>query len=101
MQETELKAHAAALLVAARHVVEAYRKASLLEQDEAIDRLRRIIYNVERQVATSSEELRVLGEVAPRPGGDRVLARKEVPYYGGHRIPADRERVAKSRIGSQ
>jgi len=100
MQETELKAHVAALLIAARHVVEAYRKASVREQDEAIDRLRRIVHNVEAQVATS-EALRVLGESAPRPGGDRVLARKEVPYYGGNRIQEDREQLANSRTGSR
>lgn len=59
MQEKELRAHVAALLIAARHVVEAHRKASVREQDEAIDRLRRIVKNVERQVATSSEAVPV------------------------------------------
>ena len=101
MHERELRAHVAALLIAARHVVEAYRKASVREQDEAIDRLRRIVHNVEAQVATSSEALRVLGESAPRPGGDLVLARKEVPYYGGNRIQEDREQLANSRTGSR
>ena len=101
MQETELKAHVAALLIAARHVVEAYRKAGVREQDEAIDRLRRIVNNVEQIVATSSEALPVLGESVTRPGGERILERKKVPYFGGNRIQEDREGVAKSRTGSR
>jgi len=101
MQERELRAHVAALLIAARHVVVAYRKASVREQDEAIDRLRRIVGNVERQVATSPEPFCAPGEGAPRPVGQQALAKKEVPYYGGRRIQLGRERPAKSRTGSR
>lgn len=99
MQERELRAHIAALLIAARHVVVAYGHASAREQNEAIDRLRRIVKNVERRVATSSDVIGIPDEAAPRPGRERVLARKEVPYPGGHRSQSARGRVTKPRPG--
>ena len=88
MHERELRAHVAALLIAARHVVEAHGKASVREQQEAIDRLRRIVKNVERQVAGSSQ--------TGRP--DEAPAEKDVPSEAGHqRIEQARGRVAKQR----
>ena len=101
MQERELRAHVAALLIAARHVVVAYRKASVREQDEAIDRLRRIVSNVERQIATSSEPFCAPDEGAPRPVGQEAPVKNEVTYFGGRRIQVGRERPAKSRTESR
>jgi hypothetical protein len=92
MQERELKAHIAGLLIAARHVVEAYGHASVREQKEAIDRLRRIVKNVEHQIATSAETVRPPDEVGPLPDPEQDLAKREVRYE-----EADRGRVAKAR----
>jgi hypothetical protein len=64
MHERELKAHIAALLIAARQVVEGYGNASVRDQKEAIDRLRRVVKNVERRVATSAETV-CRGEQSP------------------------------------
>jgi hypothetical protein len=91
MNENELKAHVAALLIAARHVVEAYGIASVREQRESIDRLRRVIKNVERQVATST------GTVAPPDEAGRVRNEERDRAKEEVRDDEDRGRVAKSR----
>jgi len=92
MQENELRAHVAALLIAARHVVEAYGSASVREQKESIDRLRRVIKNVEQRVATSTATVRPPGEVGPYPDQERDLAKERV-----RDDEEDRARIAKSR----
>ncbi len=92
MHENELRAHIAALLIAARHVVEAYGKASVREQKEWIDRLRRVIKNVERQVATSAATAPPPGEVGPHSEQERELAKEKV-----RDDEEDRAGVGKSR----
>ncbi len=91
MHENELRAHVAALLIAARHVVDAYGNASVREQKESIDRLRRVIKNVERQVATSTGPIVPPDEAGKDPNQERDRAKEEVPD------DPDRARVAKSR----
>ena len=97
MHERELRAHVAALLIAARHVVEAHGKASVREQEEAIARLRRIVKNVERQVASSSQTGRAPTE-APASYPEREPGKKDPPYEAGQqRIEQARGRAAKQR----
>jgi hypothetical protein len=91
MHENELRAHVAALLIAARHAVEAYGKASVREQKEAIDRLRRIVKNVERQLATSTETVTPPVEAKSDPVEEKDRAEEEL------RDDEDRARPAKSR----
>jgi hypothetical protein len=91
MHENELRAHVAALLIAARQVVEGYGRASVREQKELIDRLRRVVRNVERQVATSP----ATGsppEIEPHSDRERDLAKEKVRDDEN-----DRPRDAKSR----
>jgi len=98
MLERELRAHVAALLIAARHVVEAHGKASVREQQEAIDRLRRIVKNVERQVASSSQTDPPPDEVPPASSSPREVGKKNISYAEGHqRIEPARGRAAKQR----
>ncbi len=92
MHENELRAHVAALLIAARHVAEAYGNASVREQKESIDRLRRVIKNVEQRVATSAATARPPREVGPHPEQERDLAKERA-----RDDEEDRTRVAKSR----
>jgi hypothetical protein len=91
MHENELRAHVAALLIAARHVADAYGNASVREQKESIDRLRRVIKNVERQVATSTGTMVPPDESGADPNPERTRAKEEV------RDDEGRAQVAKSR----
>ncbi len=98
MCEKEFNAHVAALLIAARHVVEAYGNARVREQEEAIGRLRRVVKTVERQVATSAETVRPRNEVGLNPNDEQDPAKKGVGYGAGHhRVQAGRRRAAKSQ----
>jgi hypothetical protein len=96
MREKELNAHVAALLIAARHVLEAYGHASVHEQEEAIARLRRVVKAVKRQVATSPQIVRPRVEAGPVPNDERDPSKKGVGYSAGrHRIQTGRGRVPK------
>jgi hypothetical protein len=97
VRQKDLNAHVAALLIAARHLVQAYGDADVREQEEAIGRLRRVVKGVECELATSVEIVDTRALVGAKPEDAAEPAKKAVEFGAGHhRISTGRGRVKRS-----